>query len=144
MAKKKELTDKRKRFCLEYMKHCNASKAAKDAGFSEKTAGAQGEQLLKKPLVKEYLELLRDELKKKTDLSHEWVLNNLRVIVNRSLEPEAIFTSKGGFTGEFKFDSSGANKALELIGKHLGTFRERIDLNAQGNFDIKHKLFDEE
>ena len=29
-------------------------------------------------------------------------------------------------TGEYQFDSSGANKATELIGKHLGMFKETI------------------
>lgn len=30
-------------------------------------------------------------------------------------------------TGEFEFDSNGANKALELIGKHLGMFKDKLE-----------------
>ena len=34
-------------------------------------------------------------------------------------------------TGEYVFDSKGALKALELIGKHLGMFEDKLKLNAQ-------------
>ena len=30
-------------------------------------------------------------------------------------------------TGEFKFEHSGANKSLELLGKHLGLFTDKIE-----------------
>jgi phage terminase small subunit len=34
--------------------------------------------------------------------------------------------------GVWEFDSSGANKSLELIGKHLGAFSDKIELTGRG------------
>jgi len=31
----------------------------------------------------------------------------------------------------FVFDSGGANRSLELMGKHIGMFTDKIDLNAR-------------
>lgn len=39
------------------------------------------------------------------------------------MQQEEIRDANGG-TGEFKYEGSVANKALELIGKHLGMFKD--------------------
>jgi phage terminase small subunit len=38
-------------------------------------------------------------------------------------------------TGRFIYDSKGANKALELIGKHLGMYK--TDINFNGTLGVK-------
>lgn len=50
-------------------------------------------------------------------------------------------------TGEYQFDSNGANKALELIGKHIGVFEkdntqksQNINLNNLGAEDLNRLL----
>jgi len=35
--------------------------------------------------------------------------------------------------GVWTFDSSGANRAIELLGKHLGTFSDNINLTLTDN-----------
>ena len=55
MAKKPKLTAKQKKFCDEYLLSMNATHAAKEAGYSEKTAGNIGSENLEKPYIKEYL-----------------------------------------------------------------------------------------
>lgn len=45
------LTPKQKLFVAEYLKNPDASKAARAAGYSAKTAGSQGHDLLKKPEI---------------------------------------------------------------------------------------------
>ena len=39
----------------------------------------------------------------------------------------------GQETGEWSFNASGATRALELIGKHLGMFSERVDVQLLRN-----------
>lgn len=46
-----ELTEKQRLFCLCYMESFNASQAARDAGYSENTAGQIGYQLLQKTSI---------------------------------------------------------------------------------------------
>lgn len=58
-----ELNEKQKRFCEEYVKHYNASRAGLDAGYSEKTAHVQANRLLKLDKVQEYVKQLQKEYK---------------------------------------------------------------------------------
>jgi phage terminase small subunit len=60
------MTDKQKRFCEEYVKDWNGTRAAKDAGYSAKTAMEQAHQLLQKTSVKDYIEEIQSDLKKLT------------------------------------------------------------------------------
>ena len=49
------MNEKQKRFCEEYLIDCNATQAAIRAGYSEKTAGSQAFDLLKKPEIQNYI-----------------------------------------------------------------------------------------
>jgi phage terminase small subunit len=54
-AKPKKLTPKEKRFCEEYMIDFNATRAARAAGYSEKSARAIGYENLTKPHIRDYI-----------------------------------------------------------------------------------------
>ena len=58
---KRGLTGKMLLFCYEYVKDYNATRAAKAAGYSEKTAEAIGFENLRKPKIKEKIEELKKE-----------------------------------------------------------------------------------
>jgi len=60
----KALTIRQKKFAAAYMVSTNATRAAIEAGYSEKSAPAQGHQLLNKPQVKAELALKAGELLK--------------------------------------------------------------------------------
>ena len=53
------LTDKQERFCLEYVKHLNATRAAIDAGYSTKTARVTGSENLTKPDIQKRIQSLQ-------------------------------------------------------------------------------------
>lgn len=53
-----KLTSKQKKFCEEYMIDFNGTRAARAAGYSEKSAYSQASENLKKPEIKSYLENL--------------------------------------------------------------------------------------
>lgn len=121
-----KLTPKQKRFCEEYIVDLNATQAAIRAGYSQKTAAVIAAENLTKPNISNYVQLLQGERASKTEISAEWVLKNLKEIADEAKEK-----------GEY----SPANKSLELIGKHLGMFTEKIDLNA--DVEIEVSLSDE-
>ena len=56
------LTQRQRIFCEEYIKTNNATKAAKAAGYSEKTAYSIGNENLKKPEISAYIRSRQDEI----------------------------------------------------------------------------------
>jgi phage terminase small subunit len=127
--------DKQEAFAREYIIDLNATKAAIRAGYSERTARQIGSRMLTKVDILARIEELQAERAKKLNIDAEWVLNRLVQISDRCMQAEEVLefnydSKRLESTGEYKFDSSGANKATELIGKHLGMFKDRLDINA--------------
>lgn len=65
------LNFKQQRFIIEYAKHGNATQAAKDAGYSEKTAYAQGARLLKHVEISSQIALKMGKTMEKSGLTLE-------------------------------------------------------------------------
>jgi len=133
------LNEKQKQFCNEYMIDLNATQAAIRAGYSQKTAQEQGARLLSNVMVQEYIQELQKGIAKRNKISQDEVLQDLIEIKNRCMQNvpvmyfdkvEKEWKHEGLEEGEplYKFDSQGATKALDLIGKHIGFYE--VD-NAQ-------------
>jgi phage terminase small subunit len=132
---KDKLTPKQEMFVKEYLVDLNATQAAIRAGYSKKTADRIGPELLGKTCVARAIEEANQKRAEKLELSAEWVLENLKNVAVRcqQAEPVMVFdysTKEMVETGEYQFDSKGANRALELIGKHLGIFEDRFRLSG--------------
>lgn len=59
----------------------------------------------------------------KTGLNREWVISRLMTVVDRCMQAEPVLDRKGEPTGEFQFDSAGANTALRMLGDTMGLFK---------------------
>jgi phage terminase small subunit len=70
----RQLTGKQKKFCEEYIFDFNASRAAREAGYSEDTAGQIGFENLKKPEIQAFIEELQADLAKTLGISKSMVL----------------------------------------------------------------------
>lgn len=127
------LTDKQETFCQEYLLDLNATQAAIRAGYSEATANEQGSRLLANVSIASRVRALMAGRAERAQVDADWVLGRLLEISNKCMEAKAVMvfdpvekcmTQKQTPEGEllYEFDSSGANKATELIGKHLGFF----------------------
>jgi len=57
-----------------------------------------------------------------TGLDREWVISRLMSVAERCMQAEPVKV-KGEVTGEYQFDSTGANHALKLLGDTLGMFK---------------------
>lgn len=130
-----ELKDKQKRFVEEYLIDLNATQAAIRAGYSEKTAYSQGQRLLKNVEVKKYIEECQKLRNERTRVSQDDVINDLReladICLGRKAVPvtEVIKNQQEGtvscVTEEIRvFEPAGANRALELLAKHMGLFEK--------------------
>ena len=114
-----KLNDRQVRFCEEYLIDLNAMQSAIRAGYSEKTAKQMGSENLSKPDIANYIAELKAKRSEKTTIDAAWVLNAAKKVHDRCMQEEAVTDRDGAPTGEYKFEHSGANKALEIIGKHI-------------------------
>ncbi|HEY8969729.1 MAG TPA: terminase small subunit [Puia sp.] len=141
--KSSNLTDKQKRFCEEYLTDMNATQAAIRSGYSAKTARQVGSENLSKPDIQAYIRGLIDARSERTEISADFVIQALKEVAERCMQrvpamefnyEERRMEQKVDEEGNtvWEFDSSGANRSLELLGKHLGIFekdnRQKNDL----------------
>jgi phage terminase small subunit len=118
------LTPKQKAFCEQYLVDLNATQAAIRAAYSKKTARSISCELLTKPDISNYIGKLIEKRQKRTEVTADYVITNLRTVTDRCMQTEPVLDHGGKETGEYRFDSRGANRALELLGKHLGMFEK--------------------
>ncbi len=138
MDDKKKLTPKQAKFVNEYLIDLNATQAAIRSGYSKKTAKEIGQENLTKPLIKEAVQKRQNKIKEKTEVSQEWVVKSLKSVAERCMVVEPVFDKEGEATGEYTFNASGANRSLELLGKHLGIFTEKVELS--GNISLGEQI----
>lgn len=142
------LNAKQSRFCEEYVIDLNATQAAIRAGYSKKTAGAQGFDLLKKLEINKKIAGLQKAISEKNgDLAQKVVdelvkigFSNVQNYINHSnkiKDLSRIDAKKAAAVSSVKktVTTIGGNKkevtefrlwdktdALEKLGKHLGIF----------------------
>lgn len=107
-----KLTDKQLMFCQEYLLDLNATQAAIRAGYSAHTANEQGSRLLTNVSVQGKLTELLNARSKKIKIDANQVLAEILKLAMAS--PEEI-------------KPSDKIKALELLGKHLKLFTDRVE-----------------
>lgn len=90
--------------------------------MNEKTINENACRLFKDSKVAARLKELQKEIEESNKITKDWVLERAKEMVERSLVPDGIFTRSGEFTGEFKYDSAGVGKGLEIINKMLGYY----------------------
>lgn len=130
-SKVAKLTPKQEAFIREYMVDLNATQAAIRAGYSGKNTDKIGSQLLGKSRVKAAIIEAQKERAERVQLDADWVLARLKLISDRCVQGEPVLDREGNSTGEWKFDSAGANRATELIGKHLAMFTDKQEVTGK-------------
>jgi phage terminase small subunit len=126
------LTAKQELFIQEYLVDLNATQAAIRAGYSKNGAKQAGHNLLTNIDLRTRIEELQGLRAEKLELDANWVLQRLIAISDRCMNAAPVmkwdYEARAMVeTGEFMFDSQGANKAVELVGKHLGMFKDKLE-----------------
>lgn len=143
----RELTPKQQIFVKEYLVDLNATQAAIRAGYSERTAKAQGSRLLTDVDISHAIGEALKTKTEKLDVSVDFVLKGLVEVVERCLQKKPVMefdrverqmvqaTDEQG-REVWEFDSTGANRALELLGKYKQMFTDKVqhsgDVNLSG------------
>lgn len=177
------MTKAQERFCNEYLKDLNATKAYKVAYPSCKkdtTANVNSSKLLRNTKVQEYLSERMKELEEQTQITQKDIIEELSKIaffnikniynengslksvtdlkddVSRAISSVKVTQKAGsmaiGVSGDGKendvsiehipertieIKSNDKIKALELLGKHLGMFKEKIEISKSTEDTIK-------
>lgn len=118
---------KMERFCQEYLIDLNGTQAAIRAGYSQDTASAIATENLSKPSIIARIDELKIEKAEAASITPEFVLKGLKTVAERTMQGVQVYDNEGNPTGEWKFDSAGANRSLELLGKHLTLFADRVE-----------------
>lgn len=133
----RQLTPKQEAFVREYMVDLNATQAAIRAGYSPKTAQEQSSRLLSNAIVSRAVAEAKAKRAEQLNLDAYWVLHRLKEVADRCMQHEPARDQFGReIPGEFVFDSKGAIRAAELIGKHLGLFEERVRHSGEVNMSF--------
>lgn len=151
-----KLTEKQKRFVEEYLIDLNATQAAIRAGYSTDSARQIGTENLSKPSIRAYIDREMAERSRRTGISQDRVIRELArlAFVNAndvidideatlksgaseddtaaiaSVKVKTIPTKEGeGVEREIRLTDK--LKALELLGKHLGMFKDKLEIEGK-------------
>jgi len=154
------MTPKQQRFVEEYLVDLNGTAAARRAGYSTRAANEQAARLLAKTSVQEAVRVAREELSKRTAMTQDWVLGELRKIA--AADPRRLYRPDGTLKTLPELDDDTAAavsavdfsvearsgqlqirklrrwdkiRALELIGRHLGMFEHTHQRQGQEDPD---------
>ncbi len=162
-----KLTPRQRLFVQEYLIDLNASQAALRAGYSINNAHKIGSQLLENPRIKQAVKLAMYEREQRTKVTQDRVIEELAKIAfinptdvvnsyDASLHNGAAredtaaissirvkkFPSREGFGVEREIKLHDKIRALDLLGKHLGLFNDKLNITADAVVRIVDDLSD--
>lgn len=157
----RKLTPKQERFVEEYLIDLNATQAAIRAGYSPKTAAEIGYENLNKPQIRAHVDAELAARSRRTGLNQDRVLRELARLAfvnpvdvintnNATVNPSATeddtaailsirvktMSTDNGDMVEREVRMADKLKALELLGKHLGMFSDKLKIDASMGVQI--------
>ncbi len=124
-----KLSEKRQRFVAEYLQDLNGAAAYRRAGYKAKTdhvAAVGAARLLTNADIAAAIAEAQAARAQRTELTQDWVIAQLRENIERAMQATRPTDKDGNPLGDYRWDGAVVNKACELLGKHLGMFKEEV------------------
>ncbi len=151
----KKLKKKEKLFIENLEDGMCKAEAALAAGYGESQDGKQNRRsaataasrILARDEVVEYRELRAEMIYEELGISANTVMAEIAKVHRRCMQAEEVMSwnpqkKEWEGTGEFKFDSKGALKALELMGESLGIFKNEKDSASERDVNVNINVVD--
>jgi len=115
------MTEMQRRFALEYLSDPkrNATQAAIRAGYAPKNAKSTAYWLLKDPEIVKYLDRELTRHLRKMQVNEEMVIKGILGTIKMAED-----AGQGAWQGQTMM------RGYELLGKHLGIFTDKVELNT--------------
>ncbi|MBT4938329.1 MAG: terminase small subunit [Rhodospirillaceae bacterium] len=133
------LSPKQQRFVEEYLIDLNATQAAIRAGYSKKTARQIASENLAKPYIQNAVTEAKQRRSEALEIDADWVLQQAVALHERCMqEVRPVRNPNSGKQLQdhdgnaiFTFNAAGANRSLEIIGKHVevAAFKDRLEVS---------------
>ena len=136
------LTPKQQAFINEYLVDLNSTASAIRAGYSAKTAESIGWENLRKPQIKNAIDILMKTKQDSAIATADEVLKYLTSVVRGELDEECIVVEgmgDGMSTARVKtkqVSPKDRNKAAELLAKRYGLLTENVNISAEVTINI--------
>lgn len=114
----------------------NGALAAEQAGYAKRSARQTAYILLGLAPVQERIQTLMDERSVRTQINADYVLGTIKEAVERCMQRAPVMVRRGKemvqLTDDedrdvWQFDSRGALKGCELMGRHLKLFTDKVE-----------------
>ena len=127
------MNDRQKAFAEYYIGCGNATEAAKKAGYSKKTAYSIGNENLKKPELKTYIEQQLERIHNEKTADAQEVLEYLTAVMRGEHTEQTLQLIGEGVQKIADIDVSAKEriKAAELIGKRYGMFKDNVNVDLE-------------
>lgn len=137
------MTIKQKKFADEYIKTGNATQSAINAGYSKKTCYSIGNENLKKPEIKSYIDERMKKLEEEAIADQKEILKGLTRQARREEKEYQVvviqkprYDDNGNFLGmeqtpqtvEIPTQNKDSIKAWELLGKRYQLWTDKVDM----------------
>jgi len=153
-----DLTPKQAMFVEEYLKDLNASAAARRAGYSERRSDQQGLENMRKPEIAAAIQAAMQARQQRTEITQDRVLQEIArlaffdvrrlvgadgapIPINEldddtaraviGLDVARVGNADIGEGEVLKFKLADKKGALELLGRHLGMFKDRVEVTGK-------------
>jgi phage terminase small subunit len=138
----KVITEQHRVFAMEYTRTWNARAAYQKLHPHSKYNSAKvlGIRMLQNKNVQLYLDYLAKKKNERYEITKDQIMKDLDTVKRQAMNAVPAFDKDGEFTGEFRFDGSVANKSIELQGKEIGMFVNKVQITDTKSH---HFMYDE-